>query len=780
MSTHRLGRVDGIRRGMLVGVCAAAISAHAHAQADYASDRSRGAAIEPAAEQGARLDEIVVTARKVEENLQDVPVAVTAFTGEQIERQTARVVMDVARLTPSLTIRAGTNNASGSTFSIRGQVQTDTLATLDPSVGLYVDGMYWARAYGINSDLLDLRSVQTLKGPQGTLFGRNTTGGAILIETNDPSLDEFSGMISATYGRFDERRGAVVLNLPVESEKFAIRAAFQVNKRDGYISNLQDNQKYGELDSYTGRLKFLLRPNERLGIQVSAEMFEMDIRQRPYRIAQVSPNLGALQAGLESGAATSAAATPLGVARITDIINQIKDRDLVDINDPALSKARTHTVGSTVTYDTSFGAIKFIGGYRDVQGNAPRLELDGTPFSILNASARQRLDQYSGELQVTGRAFERLDFASGLFYFHEDGTDESQSQALRALNPNSNIFAGTIDNDSRGVYGQGSWRITDALSITAGLRYSKETKGLVIRNRNSLGVCTVAGASPNDCSVSRRDSFSGWSHTLGVDYKITPDVLVYLKTSKGFRSGGQNLRATATTNFIPFGPEVAYSHEAGIKSEFLDRRARLNVAGYYTRVNDIQRTVLTPTNPPATLVQNAGKTRVYGGEAELTFAVAKGVEISATGAVIRPKYLEYMDGLKDRRSDRFETVPRETFTLAANYTTDIGVGVLFLRADYAWNSRYDLASYNEPTDPLNGAIIAATSTPAGGTLNARASVKLRDGGFELAAYMRNITNNRDVDAALLLTPGPTGLGYVANLRREPRTFGVTATYRFSQ
>src|SRR5690606_36928906 len=160
---------------------------------------------------------------KVEENLQDVPVAVTAFSGEQLRQQNAVRVSDIARLTPGLSFREGSNNPSGLVVSLRAQVQTDTLATLDPSVGTYVDGFYWARAYGLNADLVDLRSAQVLKGPQGTLFGRNTTGGAILVETNDPNPTFASGMAQATFGEFNERVLSAVLNMPLVEDRAVLR-----------------------------------------------------------------------------------------------------------------------------------------------------------------------------------------------------------------------------------------------------------------------------------------------------------------------------------------------------------------------------------------------------------------------------------------------------------------------------------------------------------------------------------------------------------------------------
>ncbi|MET0248216.1 MAG: TonB-dependent receptor [Sphingobium sp.] len=735
------------------------------------------------------LEDIVVTARRVAENLQNVPVAVTAFTGEQLERQNARSVIDIARQTPGLTIRESTNSENAATFSIRGQVQTDILATTDPSVGVYVDDFYWARAYGVNADLLDIQSAQTLKGPQGTLFGRNTTGGAILLRTNDPDTSAFSGNISATYGRFDHRIGSVVLNVPLVQDRVAVRGAFRIEKRDGYVTNIVNGEKLAERDNWTGRLKLLAKPTETLSVLLSAEIYDTDVNQRGYQLTQISPNLAAAEIGFESGATSFPTAIGTGVTIGNDLIDYLRDNpNRVALNDPTASGAKTHTYTGTVTLDTFFGAVKFVGGYRRVNG-FNSLDLDGTPFPVLTSAGTQRLSQYSGEAQITGStADSAVDFAAGVFYFHESGTDMTRSLALPVISgsTNPNIQSGFIVNDSQGAYAQASWHITDALTFTGGLRYSVEDKALTIRNRTetpggAVVRCTVGGALiANLCAVRRKDDFDGWSYTAGLDYRINPDVLIYAKTARGFRSGGQNLRATATTNFIPFGPETATSYEGGFKSELFDRRARFNVAAYYTEVKGIQRSILTPTNPPATLIQNAGKARIYGLEAELTVIPFEGLELAASGAITKPKYLNYFEGTKDRRTDRFETIPEQTATFAATYTTDIGAGTLMLRGDYIYTAKYFSGPYNEPSDPFNQAVIDGTTVPASQIVNGRASLTLMDDALEIAVWGRNLTNNRDIDAGLLLPPGATGLGYSVGVRREPRTFGITGTYRFGQ
>ncbi|MET0371337.1 MAG: TonB-dependent receptor plug domain-containing protein [Sphingobium sp.] len=234
------------------------------------------------------LEEIVVTARRISENLQDVPVAITIYSGETLQRQNALRLSDIARTTPGLNIREANSNPAASTIALRGQVQTDVLATLDPSVGTYVDGLYWARAYGFNSNLLDLQSVQVLKGPQGTLFGRNTTGGAILVQTNDPDFSGISGLVSGTYGRFDERSATGIVNLPIVNDRIAVRAAVQRYLRDGITTDVGPvlpGRKYNNRDSWSARGKVLIQATDNLSILGSAEYFKSDLNGPTRRLS---------------------------------------------------------------------------------------------------------------------------------------------------------------------------------------------------------------------------------------------------------------------------------------------------------------------------------------------------------------------------------------------------------------------------------------------------------------------------------------------------------------
>jgi iron complex outermembrane recepter protein len=559
----------GFAGASIVAMSLTALSGVARAQAAPAAEEDSGG-----------LGEIIVTARKVAENLQDVPVAVTAFSGEDLRNQNIQRVQDVANFTPGLVMRQGTSTPSAITITLRGQVQTDILATLDPSVGTYVDGVYWARAYGLNSDLLDASSVQVLKGPQGTLFGRNTTGGALLINTNDPKLSEFSGSLSGTYGRYNEFSATGVINVPL-GDKVAIRLAGQRFTRDGYTVNTtasttalvgntvirrsfpgsQLGRKFDNRDRWNFRGKLLIKPTDRLSLLFSGEYFDMEetpSRQITYAApsytAPIQPGFLAgpysvsgtagTFVGIITGNAPAAAQAPGNALLNAQAASLAANPNTVANNEVSYIGARTYTYGFTAALDTDWGQIKFIANDRKVSSFAG-LDLEGSSYAVHFTEGQQKLKQQSGELQFTGKAFDNaVDFAAGGFVFHETGFDQSISVVVPALNPATSHNYGLIDNDSIGVYGQASWHITDALTFTGGLRYSVDDKGLEIRVNNynritGMTSCAVASSltplaittpfnaggevvGPAVCGAKKRDSFSGVSYTAGLD-DLTPN-----------------------------------------------------------------------------------------------------------------------------------------------------------------------------------------------------------------------------------------------------------------
>jgi iron complex outermembrane recepter protein len=745
----------------------------------------------------AGLVEIVVTARKVSEDVQYVPVAVTAFSGAELQQQGAAQVADIAKLTPGLIITPAAVGAGAEQFTIRGQVQSDNLATLDPSVGLYVDGLYWARAYGVNADLLDINDVQTLKGPQGTLFGRNTVGGAILIQTNDPNFrDGLSVLASGTYGSFNQFSGTTVVNVPLIDDKLAVRVAFDRDVRDGYITDTgSGGKKLDNQNNYTIRGKLLYKATDDLTLLISAEEYHSDVLSDPFRVQYIAPgSVAALQAGFDiASGAPGPSSSAAALANKGDTLN---------INVLPRSDVETETFGSTVTLNTPFGEIKAIGGYRRVITGSDS-DLDGSPYHIIAFSDHEDLSQYSGELQATGKAFnDKLDFASGVYYFHENGVDQSYGSALAFTGPKIGLLKVNIDDNSEGVYGQTTYHVDDRLSLTGGLRYSVDKKGAALDNGNySIG--TIAGPSAgaiftcqlSSCPDPQSKSYSGTSYTGIIDYKLFADTLVYAKTAESFRSGGLNGRGTALFpgSETPFLPETSTSYEAGVKNEFLDHRLRVNAAGYFTIDKNIQETTVLADalGNTATTVANAGRADFYGAEIEVNALLPAGFRIDGSAAYTHPKYISFVDPTTgvDRSHELFYGIADWTASISPSWSHEFSFGKFMLRSDAAYQSDmslYDIGFFTnaagQTIDATGGRVVNPATAAAllnGATdkahvlVNARASLTVLDGKLDVTLWGVNLGDSRDRVAAFPFT----SLGTVPAIVRAPRTVGLTVTLK---
>lgn len=761
---------------------------------------------ETQAQDTAALDEIVVVGvTKQAENLQKVPTTITAFTGEKLEAQGIRNVGEVATFTPGFNVRGMGNNPTAVAFSMRGQVQNDSLATLEPSVGTYIDDMYIARSYGLNVDMLDVSNVQVLKGPQGTLFGRNTSAGAVLIQTNDPRYSETSGAVKLTYGRFNEMTGVGVINMGL-NDSVAVRAALSYSTRDGYKKDVYTGKKYEGYNTLSGRLKVGLRPTETLTLLLSGEWYDSDIdgpvRQNLFFKSAAFGTQAAADRALFNGNPNLVAVSRYGTVGTIGTL---------PVGVPAsgpFSDIKTQTYIAKASLETAFGEIKWINGYRKIE-SVSLIDLEGTAVTAHWTLGSQNLKQYSSELQATGKTLnDQLDFAFGVTFFKETGFDQSRTSTAGSSTWSN--FQGYIDNKSYGVYGQLSYHVTDALSLTGGLRYSSDEKGITQHsgaalNNGVLTSCTPTtasgGASLPDCARGRTDTFNNVSYSIGADYQITPDLLVFAKHSKGYRSGAQQLRSLTLTDSTPANPEIVHEQEIGFKSEFFGRRVRLNVAGYHNKVRGAQRSVVLGINGTSqTILENADM-ETWGAEADLTVRVTNGLNLFASGALTDPKYTKYagfvVTGTSpsqvltavDKRHSRIVGVVRKQFNIGANYETDLDFGKLTLNASYAWTDKMpqDPSTYAQfvSTDPAVGgfgfsaaeadAAIRALTTRSIGITNARATLAFGpDRNYEVAIWGRNVFDERATAYTLFLG----GLNYVGTSWNEPATYGVTATVKF--
>ena len=723
-----------------------------------------------------------MTARRRSERLQTVPIAVTSLSGRELAKQNAQVLSQIALTVPSLQIKEGPGSSDAPILAIRGQVQNDTVSTLDPSVGIYVDDIYWARASGANATLADISTAEVLRGPQGTLFGRNTTGGALNIHTTEPSLTTYSGLASVTIGDYGERDGTVAFGGPIVPDKLGIRVVVDHQGNDGYGYSSTTDQRLQSLDATTVRVKLLAQPIEPLQIRVSYENYGEYGTPTPEVLDYVQPGGVAAQYGefyplLFEG-------KPPG--NLSDYLYTNPHVSSAETRQAA--DARTQTAAIRASYDFDFGTLKLIEGYRKVS-TVLDVDLDGTPLPLLSSSLPNTGEQNSTEIQFTGKALaDRLTYTLGYFFFEESGHDDSTSIALGGLNPaNPSLIRGDYANRSQAGYGQATYKVTDKLSFTAGLRFSVDHKDLVSHNAEFLDgtyYCTVpahvGASSPQACSQGFAANSSATDFLVSADYKFTPDLLGYAKVSSGYRAGGNNLRGAITPeSFAPFAPETVTSYEVGIKSEFLQHRLRVNLAGYYEDYDNIQRSIIitVPGAGEATVVENAAKGYVYGGEAETQYIVVDGLRVGGTLSLTQAYYSRYQDAQGSHVGEPYPYTPKVQTSATVDYTRPVPFGTANLHGDFAWQTdEYLYPGFAGSNFPLAAQITSSLRQHDFGILNLRASYTLEKYNIEFALFGRNVTNVNYRASAVDFANAGLGLNTV--LYGPPASYGGQITYRF--
>ena len=734
------------------------------------------------------IEEVVVTARKRAESLQEIPVAVTAISSEALKAQSVESIRDVANQTPSLLINQGSSGRASLVVTIRGQTNNDLLLTVDPAVGIYIDGVSMAKTITSElANLLDVERVEVLKGPQGTLYGRNTTGGSVNIFTKLPGADP-EGQVSIRGGSFNRVGGSLIFNMPIKGEDIALRFAGSYDKRDGWGRNATLGKKVGgDLDGGSVRTSLLVRPTESVEVLLRGDYTKSTTTSIPHKPRGLVPgSTAATLIGQAIGLTAAQAATPAGRAQAAAAYANSVPGGFYDTNTDFQSLDHSYSWGTSGTVTVDLPAdmqFKSISAYR-VSNRATFYDLDGSRFALLSTNGYTHQELLSQELQLTGEVFNnRLNWILGGYYSREFGLDGTQSINFGAT-ATRNFNEGHVRNKSIAGFGQATFKVTDQLSLTGGLRYTEEDKRLITLNHNLAGVCNV----PVQLRLGGRcmgildGTWDAWNYTASVDYKPIDGVLVYAKTSTGFRSGGHNLRGGLDiTTFQSFNPEHVKDYEVGLKADWLDRRVRTNFALYRTNYRDIQRVVIVPSinAPSATVVQNAAAATVKGAEAEITVNPIDHLTLKATGGLTDPKYKDYRDGFgRDLSGQPFVFIPKKTYSLSANYFVPMDWGQISGQVDYIYKGRV----YYNADSMFSGGANGANGLPdyryqsGFGLLNGRLSAKFDDAQLEVAVFAKNITKKQYVAFNLDITN--TALGFVTYVPSEPRTWGVEVTKTF--
>ena len=670
----------------------------------------------PGASTSSGLEEITVTARKRKESLQETPIAISAFSGNALEQRQVSSVTGLDRVVPNLVVSetapVGGSSAAAS-FFIRGIGQTDFNQNTEPGVGIYVDGVYIARSVGSALQLVDLENLEVLRGPQGTLFGRNTIGGAINITTKKPGT-ELGGTASVTGGSDHLLQFKATLDAPITDRILTKLTVFSRN-RDGYVTRTSDGVDLGNDNKFAIRGDVRLLPTDTLTIDASIERMREREHGAPLQLIAAyadAPfaqyNNLALNGAVCATTPTAAqcygsqwvapAGKDYGTGRV------ISNIDVLGVNITANWKAPEPILGSEI-------AVKSITAWRKLD-SIFGADHDHSPVLIDDTFNDYSQRQFSQELQVTGSS-KLLNWAAGVYYFRESGTDANTVD----FSIGSLLSGGAIRNRSLAFYGQATLNITQALSITGGIRHTDEDK-LFLPNQvyltdfvASATQILPAGTPQVLPGATGKLKVNETNFLANISYKFTRDIMAYFNYSDGFKSGGFTQRLAGPPFISPpsFSPEYVKVYEAGIKSELFDRRVRLNLAAFQTDYKDIQLNVLSPGLPnPFTM--NAAKARIRGFEGELNTRIGGGWAFNASLGYLDAKYLAASGGIILHTvagdipvgtglvnvNSKFVNAPKWTASVGLAYTAETAIGKFSPRVDWAYRSDVFLDALNTP------------------------------------------------------------------------------------
>ena len=776
-------------------------------------------AAEETADQGG-IAEIIVTARKSSENIQSVPVAVTALSADDLASKQVFEVTDLARTAPSLTISTGgTGPASIVYLAIRGQAQNSPNSLSDSSVGIYMDGVYVARPIVGNLGFLDMASAEVLRGPQGTLFGRNTTGGALNLTSNRPG-DEYEAMLKVGFGNYNYQSIEGMVNAPV-SEAVGLRIAGRYGKRDGYFQNDKIGYPQGSIDKdLVLRGTLVVAPVEsNLKLTVIADFVRYADDGNATAVAAINPAVLSLPAygafiNSEFARFVSSAQLPAFTAansKWTDTFSRPQTGD--SQIDTLQNNNEVDAIAGTLEWDLGGVSIKSITAYRK-SFTDDSLDLHGFPSSVNpftpflpNATSgfisTYNNEQFSEEVQLSG-SLGALDWQTGVYYFKESGDEQSRAFILGGVQSARTLSE--YSSRSTGAFAQFNYNVTDALRLTGGIRYTWDKRTIDRqstdnwRKPDNLEVCTVGPnsgrtAEAATCTDPRSASFKYPAWTLGADYRVSDQLFLYAKTSGASMSGGFNSRFVPAPFTQQFNPEKVRDAEVGFKGDFLDRRLRTNMAFFLAKQSNVQRIVNALVGTTLTqFVTNTGKVDAKGFEFEGTALPWDGMELTGSLSYLDAKYVRgsrtenqgtaLAPVLVDRSGEPVTQAPKWTWNLGATQTFPTSFGAVSLHADYAYIADRAMDAATAKTLAQGGtqanidavAIGNAASIVKGyGLLNGRIAINLDSPDIELAFWGRNLANQAWFTNVF---NSYTGLGATVQFQGAPRTFGATATIKF--
>lgn len=685
------------------------------------------------------LGEIVVTAQRRSENLQNVPISITAVSGEVLEQQGVVNADTLQRLAPGLTMSTVGSGFVSYTY-IRGGGTNQIDPGSDPSVAFFVDEVYIGGAAGLQFDLFDVERAEVLKGPQGTLFGRNAASGAISVVTRRPSAN-FGGTAHIEYGSYNTFLAKGGVTGPLTSDdSLLFRVSGAYRRRDAITENLTGGEDPGKINAG--------------GLRGQLQLERGDVT------ALLSADFYKARNGQTNQFISSANVASLVDPTLPQPTNQSFYRHYYDLI--GYENQDVHDISLRLEIDSPLGTITSLSAYRNNKFQRVQ-DQDATIYSSFNLFSREVDKTFSQELRVVGDAFaNRLRYVAGVFYYHADidstfRVDAGPAFPVPIVRGRFATDVRALVTDSYAAFGQATLELSDQFAVTVGGRYTIDDK------EDRRTVKGFLAAAP--FIVNPKASFSGFTPSVTLEFKPRDGLLTYVSYRKGFKSGGFQglLPPTAAIANIAFRPENVSSYEAGVKSTFFDRRLLVNVAVFRSDITDQQ--VSRTVTPTQIFIDNAGATRARGVDFQVTARPFSQLTLTGQGTYQHARFRRYQSGTLDFAGNSQLRSPDFTGYFAADYDLPLpNVGTLTLHGDYSTRSR---TFYDQANSSAVG--LFAPSYDLG---SLRATLALDSVPVDISGFVRNVGNTRYYQN--IAANGQSGLAVPG----EPRIWGVALDVRF--
>jgi iron complex outermembrane recepter protein len=690
------------------------------------------------------LEDVIVTAERRETSIQKTPITISTFSSKEIEDLNINYVPDIAQRVPGLTV-GNSSNFSAPDIYLRGVGTRDFTIGGDLSIGFYVDDVYIGRSGDVFVDMFDLERIEILKGPQGTLWGRNAVAGAIHTVTSKPS-NTLEVKQLAEYGRFDQLRLTGTLSGPLLNDTLLGKVSYSVRDRDGFTNNVFDGSDINDAENISGRGSFWFLPTDNIDFLLSLDYS----KDRPKAIA------------LKNKSITGAAA----------LFGHVEPDGPFNVNHDTDGREHRDSYGASgkLSWDMGKLSLVSISAFRGYQVDSLD-DADSISFKLAEVLNQIDQTQFTQEFRLFNKPNGKLKWLFGTYLFHEETENifivDSSDFAL-ALGVGDYIATNfsSITANSYSVFGQLNYALTERLSATVGARYTYEEKDFTSRRDGAVGFAVIGAPDPGFQLTAFDEDWQAFTPKVGLEFQQTKDLFWYASISRGFRSGGFNALQSVVQE--AFNPEFLLAYEVGVKSDWLNRKLQANLALFYYDHTDLQVTTVTGAvgGAPVVVTSNAAEAREFGAEVSILALPMQGLEINTNLSFLDAEYTEFISGTNNFAGNSINHSPAFSSHFGIQYSLPMrDYGFLTVGAEHQYQTKIFFTEANQ--DVLSQGDYH--------NLNARIGFETYDGHFSLSLFGNNLTNEETVQTGVDLQDT---LGLVNHAFNPPRTYGIKFAVNF--